>query len=62
MPLSKEQMKEVQDGLAKAEESLQTAKADLQTAKRAGIDVADRETHVKELELQLRRLKAVYGK
>lgn len=61
MPLTAEQQKEVKAGLKAAEESLNTAKADMKTAKRAGIDVTAQEEQVKELELKLRKMKAVYG-
>ena len=61
MPLTKEQQAEIKVNLEKAASSLKEAKADLQTAKKAGIDVADQETQLKELELKLRKLKAVYG-
>ena len=61
MPLTKQQQAEIKAGLKKAEESLAAAKADYQTAKRAGIDVSAQEAQLRELETQLRRMKAVYG-
>lgn len=61
MPLTKEQQAEIKAGIEAATKSLKDGKADIQTAKKAGIDVADQETQLKELELKLRKLKAVYG-
>ena len=61
MPLTKEQQAEIKAGIEAATKSLKDAKADIQTAKRGGIDMSGQEAQLKELELKLRKMKAVYG-
>ena len=62
MPLTKEQLAEINEGIKNAEALLKDAKADISTAKKAGIDVEDMDKQQKELALKIRQLKAVYGK
>lgn len=60
MPLTKEQLQEIKDGIVQAEKHLKDAIADIAVARRAGIDVADMEVEVKKLREQVRKMKAVY--
>ena len=62
MPLTKEQLSEINEGIKAAEDLLKDAKADIATAKKAGIDVEEMDKQQKDLALKIRQLKAVYGK
>lgn len=61
MPLNKEQLAQVKEGINKAQAALKVASSDIATAKRAGIDVGDQEILAKELREQIRKMHAVYG-
>lgn len=61
MPLNKEQLSQIKGSIIKAEAALKDATGDITLAKRAGVDVADQETHANELRVQIRKMKAVYG-
>lgn len=60
MPLTKQQLGEVKQGIDKAEAAIKDAVGDIQTAKRAGIDVLDMEKELKDVRERVRKMKAVY--
>lgn len=61
MPMTAEQIKQLQKKMKVVKEAIKVARIDLNQAKRAGIPVEEHEKDLSRMEIALRGMERVYG-